>query len=220
MIPKIFNDKTTWLFDLDNTLYSENCGIFQQIDEKMKSFISEKLKITKQEAFKLQKLFYKKYGTNLFGLMHNYDIDPEEFLTFVHDINFDKLSNSYKLKKKLNLLPGRRIIYTNGDEDYALKILSSLGIKSAFFDIFDIRKASYFPKPSKNSLQSLIYKYSLNPSKTVFFDDLERNLKYASLMGMTTIHISNIEKNCENSHVSFRFKTINIALDVIIKSME
>ena len=220
MISKIFNDKTTWLFDLDNTLYSENCGIFQQIDEKMKSFISEKLKITEQEAFKLQKLFYKKYGTTLFGLMQNYDIDPEEFLTFVHDINFDKLSNSYKLKKKLNLLPGRRIIYTNGDEDYALKILSSLGIKSAFVDIFDIRKANYFPKPSKKSLQSLIYKYSLNPTKTVFFDDLERNLKYASLMGITTIHISNTEKNYENSHVSFRFKTINIALDVIIKSME
>ena len=104
MIPKIFNDKTTWLFDLDNTLYSENCGIFQQIDVKMKSFISEKLKITKQEAFKLQKLFYKKYGTTLFGLMQNYDIDPEEFLTFVHDINFDKLSNSYKLKKKTKFI--------------------------------------------------------------------------------------------------------------------
>ncbi len=220
MTSKIFDDKTTWLFDLDNTLYPENIGIFSQIDEKMKSFISQKLKISKPEAFKLQKLFYRKYGTTLFGLMQNYKIDPEEFLIFVHDINFDKLKISYKLKQKLELLPGKRIIYTNGDEDYASKILNSLGIKSVFNDIFDIRKANYFPKPSKKSFQSLISKYRINPYKTVFFDDLERNLKYPNSKGIITIHISKNKNICESSYVSFRFKTINNALDMIIKTME
>ena len=75
----IFNEKTTWLFDLDNTLYPEKSGIFEQIDERMKIYISQKLKISKEKAFDLQKLFYKKYGTTLCGLMKHYDIDPEEF---------------------------------------------------------------------------------------------------------------------------------------------
>ena len=34
MTSKKFKDTKTWLFDLDNTLYLANLGIFSQIDEK------------------------------------------------------------------------------------------------------------------------------------------------------------------------------------------
>jgi len=33
-----------WLFDLDNTLYSGDTKVFDQVDKKMSKFISEKLK--------------------------------------------------------------------------------------------------------------------------------------------------------------------------------
>ncbi len=215
----IFNEKTTWLFDLDNTLYPEKSGIFEQIDERMKIYISQKLKISKEKAFDLQKLFYKKYGTTLCGLMKHYDIDPEEFLEFVHDINFNNLKKSHKLKENLQLLPGKCIVYTNGDSDYASKILESLGIKPIFTDIFDIRKADYIPKPTKISFDMLLKKYSIIPERTVFFDDLEKNLVYAFQKGITTIHISD-KKNVKKPYISFRFKTVINALDMIIKSME
>ena len=108
MINKIFNNKNTWLFDLDNTLYSPQIGIFSQIDLKMKEFISDKLQISEIEAFKIQKKFYKRYGTTLYGLMKNFNFNPEEFLSFVHNIDLRKLKKSILLRNKIKTLPGKK----------------------------------------------------------------------------------------------------------------
>ena len=86
--------KKNWLFDLDNTLYSPNLGIFSQIDERMKKFISKKLKLSETKSFVLQKNFYKKYGTTLYGLMKHYEVDPKEFCNYVHNINLKNLKHS------------------------------------------------------------------------------------------------------------------------------
>ena len=144
--------KKNWLFDLDNTLYSPNLGIFSQIDERMKKFISKKLKLSETKSFVLQKNFYKKYGTTLYGLMKHYEVDPKEFCNYVHNINLKNLKHSKSLRSKLQALPGRKIVYTNGDYKYAKKILKCLGIEDQFLDIFDITKSNYIPKPMKSSL--------------------------------------------------------------------
>ena len=89
-----------WLFDLDNTLYSPNLGIFSQIDERMKKFISKKLKLSETKSFVLQKNFYKKYGTTLYGLMKHYEVDPQEFCNYVHNINLKNLKHSKSLRNK------------------------------------------------------------------------------------------------------------------------
>ena len=47
-----------WLFDLDNTLYSGDTKVFDQVDKKMSKFISEKLKVSEEEAKKIQKNYY------------------------------------------------------------------------------------------------------------------------------------------------------------------
>ena len=44
MLGDIFKNKDVWIFDLDNTLYSSKTKIFDQIDERMKLFISKKIK--------------------------------------------------------------------------------------------------------------------------------------------------------------------------------
>ena len=72
MLGDIFKNKDVWIFDLDNTLYSSKTKIFDQIDERMKLFISKKLNISFEKAFTLQK-FYKEYGTTLYGLMKHYN---------------------------------------------------------------------------------------------------------------------------------------------------
>ena len=58
----------SWVFDLDNTLYPPEEKIFDQMDRKMTSFISEHLKIDKNEAFNIQKNYFLEYGTTLAGL--------------------------------------------------------------------------------------------------------------------------------------------------------
>ena len=83
----------SWVFDLDNTLYDPEEDIFSQIDKKMTSFISKRFDINTNDAFNIQKEYFLEYGTTLAGLMNdkNSNIDPDEFLEYVHNINLKSL---------------------------------------------------------------------------------------------------------------------------------
>ena len=131
MLKSSFEKKNFWIFDLDNTIYDPKSKIFDQIDLRMKKFISSRLNISEKEAFIIQKKFYKEYGTTLSGLMKHYQIQPNEFLKFVHDVDLSKLKKCSRLFKEIKHLPGRKIVYTNGDQAYAKKVLHSLGIDHA-----------------------------------------------------------------------------------------
>ena len=52
-----------WIFDLDNTLYSGETRVFEQIDKKMSEYISEKLNVSVVEAKEIQKNYFHEYNT-------------------------------------------------------------------------------------------------------------------------------------------------------------
>ena len=56
-----------WLFDLDNTLYSGDTKVFDQVDKRMSQYISNKLSVSIKEAKKIQKnwVFSKNFSTYL-----------------------------------------------------------------------------------------------------------------------------------------------------------
>ena len=81
---KLINNKDTWIFDLDNTLYSAESGIFQQVHELMGKYVSEKLKLDINKAKEIQNKYFRKHGTTLKGLMDNHNVDPDDFLNEVH----------------------------------------------------------------------------------------------------------------------------------------
>ena len=65
------NKINTWIFDLDNTLYQADSGIFQQVHTLMGKFIKENLNVNLEEAKKIQKKYYKEHGTTLrLSLIH------------------------------------------------------------------------------------------------------------------------------------------------------
>ena len=201
MLKRNFEKKNFWIFDLDNTIYDPKSKIFDQIDLRMKQFISSRLNISKEEAFKIQKKFYNEYGTTLSGLMKHYQIQPNEFLKFVHDVDLSKLKKCSVLFKEINQLPGRKIIYTNGDQDYAKKVLNSLGVESLFEYILDITKSKYIPKPSVEPLITYLNKNNINLKTCVYFEDLEKNLENAHKYGITTVHIEDkINKKKQLNH--------------------
>lgn len=212
-------DKKFWIFDLDNTLYSESTGIFNKIDENMKLYISKELNVSLKEAFILQKKLFRDYGTTLFGLMKFYNIDPINFLNFVHDINLSNLKKSSKLSNLIESLPGKKIVFTNGDEKWAKKILEALGIERSIHHIFDIIKSNYIPKPQKQTYINFIKKFKIDPCNSVFFEDTKRNLKYAHSLGMTTIHINEKNNNGLEKFIDFQFSNIKLALNNIINNM-
>ncbi len=178
-----------WVFDLDNTLYSASIDLFPQIDRKMKSFIAERLKLSPDEAFRLQKLYFHEFGTTLRGLMLHHNIEPEEFLDYVHDIDHGALSPLPQLAEALIALPGRKLIFTNGSESHAVRVLEKLGLSCQFEGIFDIRAAQYVPKPYPETYQKLCLRHQIDPRASAFFEDIARNLKPAAEIGMTTIWV-------------------------------
>ena len=60
-----FDAVETWVFDLDNTLYPHDLNLWQQIDDRIRGFVSEFLGVTKDDAFRVQKDYYKRYGTTM-----------------------------------------------------------------------------------------------------------------------------------------------------------
>ena len=209
-----------WLFDLDNTIYQPNTKIFDQIDLRMKKYISKILNISENEAFRVQKEYYKEYGTTLFGLMKNNKVDADDFLNYVHNINLTNLEKSNELTNLLESLPGKKYIYTNGDKRHADNVLKKLGINYLFDGVFDIKKSGLVPKPEKKSLLNLIDHYNIDPRKSIYFEDLEKNLMNASLMGITTVLINYNKNSLKNSYVDYSFSTLIEALKVIKSNLE
>ena len=168
-----------WIFDLDNTLYSGNTRVFEQVDKKMTEYISKKLKVDKYEAKKIQKNYFHKYNTTLNGMIKNHKINAHEFLEFVHDINIDFLQKDPDLAKEIEKLNGIKIIFTNGSRKHALNVTKRLGVDQFFDDIFDIVDCNFIPKPLIEPYKKLVEKHKIDPKLCVLVEDIARNLKPA-----------------------------------------
>ncbi|MBY0430745.1 MAG: pyrimidine 5'-nucleotidase, partial [Rhodospirillales bacterium] len=179
----------SWVFDLDNTLYPASCSLFPQIDQRMKRFIAEALGIDPDQAYRLQKEYYRAYGTTLRGLMVVHGLSPDTFLEFVHEIDHACLIPSARLDAALSALPGRKLVFTNGSEKHAVAVLDRLGLSRHFEGIFDIKAAGYIPKPDPEAYATLLKAHALEARGATMFEDLHRNLKPAHALGMTTVWV-------------------------------
>ncbi|MFN4222354.1 MAG: pyrimidine 5'-nucleotidase [Novosphingobium meiothermophilum] len=176
-----------WIFDLDNTLYPPTTRLFDQIDLRMGQFIQNLLGCDATEARRVQKLYFHDHGTTLSGLMHYHATDPHTFLDFVHDIDFSPLAEAPRLADRLAALPGRKLVFTNGDDAYAARVLSALGLSGSFDGIWDIHAMAYRPKPEMAAYTGLVEAFGLNPQRCVFIEDMARNLAPAKALGMQTV---------------------------------
>ena len=183
------SDINNWVFDLDNTLYSPEEDIFSQIDKRMTEFIISKFNVNEEEAFNIQKKYFLEYGTTLSGLMKRENIDPDEFLEFVHDINLEILKPNIELSKIIKNLPGDKFIFTNGSKKHAENVLKQLEMSGIFDDIFDIKESNFIPKPNINAYLNFIDKTKIEPDVSIMFEDIGRNLEAAKKLGMKTVLI-------------------------------
>ena len=113
----------------------------------MSSFISEKLKINLTEAKKIQKEYFYEYGTTLSGLMKKKDVNPDEFLKFVHDIDISWLPKDKILREELTKIKQKKFIFSNGSHAHIKNVTNQLGINDLFDGAFDITDADFIPKP-------------------------------------------------------------------------
>jgi putative hydrolase of the HAD superfamily len=181
----------SWIFDLDNCLYPASADLFALIDVRMGEFIQRLLGCGPDEARRVQKSYFHEHGTTLAGLMAAHGVEPQDFLDYVHNIDLARLSADPKLVSALDLLPGRKFVFTNGDEVYARRVLERLGLANAFDGLHDIHAMAYLPKPDPRSYRALCDRHGIEPERALFAEDMARNLAPAKALGMTTVWVDN-----------------------------
>jgi putative hydrolase of the HAD superfamily len=182
-----FRRVKTWVFDLDNTLYPHHLNLWQQVDERIRDYIAGFLEIPHAEAFRVQKDYYKRYGTSMRGLMTEHGMAPDDFLDFVHQIDHSPLQANPELGQAITKLRGRKLILTNGTRRHAQAVLARLGLEHHFDDVFDIVAAALEPKPSPQTYARFLATHVVDPARAAMFEDLARNLVVPHGLGMTTV---------------------------------
>ncbi len=188
-VPKT-DEVEVWLFDLDNTLYPPSSRLFDQVDRRIKAFVQDFLSLDLEAAKRLQKQYFHEFGTTMRGLMTNHDLEPEGYLDYVHDIDLSPIAPAPALDAALDRLPGRKLIFTNASTPYAERVLDRLGLRRHFEAIFDIAAAGYEGKPYPSAYDKLIAQHGVTPERSVFIDDIARNLEPAAALGITTVWVA------------------------------
>ena len=184
---RAFTDIDTWVFDLDNTLYPHHVNLWQQVDVRIGEFVAAWLKVSPQEARRVQKDYYRRYGTTMRGMMTEHGVSADDFLAYVHQIDHSPLQPNPAMGAAIAKLPGRKLILTNGSTDHADKVLRRLGIGEHFEAVFDIIAAELEPKPAPQTYQKFLVAHGVNATTSAMFEDLARNLVVPHQLGMTTV---------------------------------
>jgi putative hydrolase of the HAD superfamily len=185
-----YQSSETWLFDLDNTLYPSDSGLFDQIRARIADFLVRRCGVAEASLTATQQRYRNEFGSTLAGLMAKKQTEPEPFLSFVHDVDYGVIDANPALARALAGLSGRRYIFTNGSTEHAKNVLDRLGIADLFDDVFDIVRAGYVPKPKPEPYDRIVSDFELVPHETVFVEDMARNLAPAKSRGMTTVLVA------------------------------
>jgi putative hydrolase of the HAD superfamily len=185
--PRSFAHIDTWVFDLDNTLYPHHVNLWQQVDAKIGEFVSDWLKVSPEEARKIQKDYYRRYGTTMRGMMTEHGVRADDYLAYVHKIDHSPLEPNPAMGEAIARLNGRKLILTNGSTDHVDAVLARLGLTSHFDGIFDIIAAELEPKPAPQTYRKFLELHDVDPTRSAMFEDLARNLVVPHELGMTTV---------------------------------
>jgi putative hydrolase of the HAD superfamily len=176
-------------FDLDDTLYPPNSGLWDAIRDRMNVYMQKLIDLPPADITAIRQGYLEKYGTTLRGLQANYDIDAEDYLAFVHDLPLKEyIHPDPGLRSLLLSLPQRRWIFTNSDRNHTKRVLDILGLAGCFYGIIDVLAIDFACKPNKTAYErALKITGDENPAECVIFDDSIRNLAPAREIGFFTV---------------------------------
>lgn len=182
-----------WLFDLDNTLHHASHAIFPRMNTAMTDFIERELRLDRAQADALRSAYTRRYGTVLVGLMRRHDVDAAAFLEEVH--RFEALPSLIRfergLRQALLRLPGRKILFTNAAEDYALAVLDAIGIRDVFERVIAVEhmrdRSGWRSKPDHGMLRRTLRELQAGHRETVLVEDTRSHLKHYKRTGLKTV---------------------------------
>lgn len=179
------------LLDVDNTLYARSCGVIDRVDVLINRYLIERVGIAPAEVDDVRRGLWRDHGTTLHGLMHRGDVDPDEYLRFVHAIDLDELlAPDPALAAMLARLPMLKVAVTNGSLAHAEAVLARLGIRSLFFRVYALERLGYVPKPYPQAYHTVLADLHAHPAECVLVEDSAPNLRAARRLGMRTVHVA------------------------------
>ena len=208
------------ILDMDGCVYHPKYLkiLFSQVSNKMTEFIALKLSIDKVKAKQVQADYFYKYDTSLNGLMKNYPkiINPHEFLSYVHNINYDCLNKDIELREELLKLDVKVYCATNGSKEHAINCMKRIGIDDLFEGrIMDIVDFNFKPKPNPESLKLMCDKFQIPTNEeTLYVEDICKNLTSETAKNMIKVWFNNDEpiNNIDKYKDVIDYKIDNLAL--------
>ena len=220
------SEKKYLLLDLDGVCYGSHNGyplekVFGMVSKRMTKFIQEKLNLDEKKAKELQTDYFYKYNTSLNGLMLHHNVVGEEFLRYVHDIDISFMKEDKMMRNELEQLDMEKFIFTNGSAEHAKNILTHLGIYDLFGreKVFDIQDAKYVPKPEAKTFDLMVKKFGINPTETIYIEDIAKNLSIGHARGCTTVWLINDELfgkiDSDKDYISYKIENLSLFLKEI-----
>jgi pyrimidine 5'-nucleotidase len=180
---------TTIFFDLDDTLYPSNAGLWDAIKNRMTDYMRERMNLPADEIPALREKYYLQYGTTLNGLQKHHGVDVEDYLAYVHDLPLaDYLTPNPVQRSIIASLPTRNLIFTNADIRHAERVLAALDLRDLFSTIVDVNTVAPYCKPMPESFDiAMKAAGETDPTRCVMIDDLARTTRAAKSAGMFSI---------------------------------
>ena len=145
----------TWIFDLDNTLYPSSSRLFDQVSHRIGAFIATALDVDHVEAKRLQKSYFREYGTTLRGLMLKHGMDPRPFSNSCTTSISRPSRRAMPWRRRSAGCPAASWSSPTPMRPMPSGVMARLGIGHHFSEIYDIEAADWvrspFPKPMSGS---------------------------------------------------------------------
>jgi putative hydrolase of the HAD superfamily len=179
-----------FLFDLDDTLYPHDSGVWEVIRERIDQYMLEEMHFPAEQIPGLRHRLWKQYGTTLRGLQAEYQVDMDAYLRYVHTVPLHEfLKPDPDLSATLSSLPQPKCIFTNSDATHAKRILDHLDITHHFQRFIDIYDMAPHCKPQKEAFLKALEILDQEPENCALIDDSPVNLETAHQLGFTTISV-------------------------------
>ncbi len=179
----------TIFFDLDDTLYPHDSGLWVAIKDRIQLFMHDELGMDWDKISATRDHYFETYGTTLRGLQANYDVDELVYHNYVHQIDLGEyIAPDPELSAVLENLPQRKIIFTSADLAHAERVLAHMQIREHFDEVLDIFALKPHAKPQPEAFRRALQLVGeSDPQLCVMIDDLPKTTRAARDFGMFSI---------------------------------
>lgn len=209
---------TTLFFDLDDTLYPRDCGLWPAIYQRISLYMHERMGLPWELILSLRKRLFQQYGTTMRGLVVEYGIDEQDYLAFVHDLPLqDFIQPDPAVRAMLLRYKQPKVIFTNADRNHARRVLRVLDLEDCFDLIIDILDMSPYCKPMPEAFRLALRKANdPEPASCVLIDDMPANLATARWLGFYTIRVGDVTPALQYHTAVMRLNDLSAVLDNLL----